>query len=237
MESNEVRLVWITMLAMCDRFGRVWASLPGLAHRARVPVEAAQQAIERFLAPDPHSRTKDHDGRRIEGIDGGWRLLNHAKYRDSRDPEARREYQRKWDRTKRKRPTKSDQIRPEPTHTNSYANADKSKPIVRGKPRTSKDVNEQPEFVSWYTNYPRKQGRKAAWKEWQRLNGSISAPELMAALKRQILPGGILAREPKFIPLPATYLRGERWQDEAEGAAFHRAGSAAPVNGKYDHLV
>jgi hypothetical protein len=30
-EPDRVRLVWITMLAMADKHGRVWASVPGLA--------------------------------------------------------------------------------------------------------------------------------------------------------------------------------------------------------------
>lgn len=104
-ESAHTRLVWITMLAMADRRGRVWASVPGLANRARVPLEDAEKAIATFLAPDKHSRTPDHEGRRIEPIDGGWRLLNYAKYRAIRDDEDRLEYQREWDRVHRKRPT------------------------------------------------------------------------------------------------------------------------------------
>ena len=94
MESNETRLVWITMLAMADKHGRVFGSVPGLAHRARVPVESADIALATFMEPDPRSRTKEHEGRRIEEIDGGWRLLNHGKYRAIRDEEDRREYLR-----------------------------------------------------------------------------------------------------------------------------------------------
>jgi len=84
------------MLAMADRKGRVWASLPGLANRARISVEDCQGAIVSFLGPDPYSRTKDHDGRRIEEIDGGWRLLNHEKYRTLQDEETIKESKRKW---------------------------------------------------------------------------------------------------------------------------------------------
>ncbi|MEQ2007535.1 MAG: hypothetical protein ABMA26_12120 [Limisphaerales bacterium] len=89
-QDDHTRLVWIAMLAMADKHGRVWASVPGLANRARVPVEAVERALGIFLAPDPHSRTKAFEGRRIEVIDGGWRLLNHAKYRALRDEEDRR---------------------------------------------------------------------------------------------------------------------------------------------------
>jgi hypothetical protein len=89
--DDKVRLAWISMLAMADRHGRVWASVPGLANRARIPLEDAKRAIDLFLAPDEWSRTPDNDGRRIEPIDGGWRLLNHQKYREIRDEEVKRE--------------------------------------------------------------------------------------------------------------------------------------------------
>lgn len=93
-EPDRTRLVWITMLAMCDQYGRVSGSIPGLANAARVPVEDARIAIKAFLSPDPDSRTRDFEGRRIEEIDGGWRLLNHAKYRDLRSDDDRREQNR-----------------------------------------------------------------------------------------------------------------------------------------------
>lgn len=95
-ESANVRLVWITMLAMADSKGRVWASVPGLANRARVPVEDVEEALGKFLGPDKYSRTPDNEGRRIEKIDGGWRLLNHAKYREIRDTEAVKESKRNY---------------------------------------------------------------------------------------------------------------------------------------------
>lgn len=55
----------------------------------------------KFLSPDKWSRTTDNEGRRIEPIDGGWRLLNHAKYRAIRDEEAIKESKRKHINTKR----------------------------------------------------------------------------------------------------------------------------------------
>lgn len=82
------------MLAMADQHGYVGASIPGLASRARVPIESCVAALECFKAPDEYSRTKDHDGRRIAEADGGWVLLNHAKYRAAQSKEARRERSR-----------------------------------------------------------------------------------------------------------------------------------------------
>lgn len=82
MESDQTRIVWMTLLAMCDKNGDVQASIPGLANVARVPIEAVETAITVFLSPDPYSRTKSDEGRRIEEIEGGWTLLNHETYRD-----------------------------------------------------------------------------------------------------------------------------------------------------------
>jgi hypothetical protein len=95
-ERDPIRLTWITMMAMADRKGRVFGSLPGLAHRARVSLEDALEAIEKFQKPDQFSRTREHDGKRIELIDGGWRLLNYSKYREMRDEEASKEAKREY---------------------------------------------------------------------------------------------------------------------------------------------
>jgi hypothetical protein len=86
-ESDRTRIVWITMLAMADRNGEIQASIPGLARLAGVPIPDCEEALAKFIAPDRYSRTPDDEGRRIEKIEGGWALLNHAKYREmaSRD--------------------------------------------------------------------------------------------------------------------------------------------------------
>jgi hypothetical protein len=80
-EDDKTRILWITMLAICDQHGEVHASIPGLARIAGLSVEDCETAIRKFLAPDVYSRTKDFEGRRISEISGGWELLNHAKYR------------------------------------------------------------------------------------------------------------------------------------------------------------
>lgn len=134
-EPHATRIVWVAMLAMADRNGRVWASVPGLANRARVTIEECEAALGRFKEPDRYSRTPDHEGRRITDIEGGWQLLNYAKYRAMRDHDARLEYQREWDRTHRGRsrrnPTssdKSDTARPGPTQAEAEAEVDKNRP-------------------------------------------------------------------------------------------------------------
>lgn len=89
-EEMHVKVVWVTMLALADRNGVVNASVPGLADASRVTVEQCRDALSRFMAPDADSRTKEHDGRRIEEVDGGWRLLNYLKYRELMSKDERR---------------------------------------------------------------------------------------------------------------------------------------------------
>lgn len=92
-ESDKTRIVWITMLALVDDAeGFVPASLPGLANAARVSMEDCAAALDVLEAPDPHSRTPDHDGRRIGKVPGGWLILNYPKFRDRDRQEKRREY-------------------------------------------------------------------------------------------------------------------------------------------------
>lgn len=91
------------MLAKADKNGIVEASLPGLADAARVTMEECQRALEVLATPDPHSRTKEHEGRRIGECDGGWMVLNHGKYRDKLNSEHRQQYQAAWQKEYRKR--------------------------------------------------------------------------------------------------------------------------------------
>lgn len=93
-ESPATRIVWVTMLALKDTYQEVHASLPGLARAANVSLEDTEAALKKFLSPDEHSRTKEHEGRRIEEVHGGWRILNGEYYRKLMSLEERREYKR-----------------------------------------------------------------------------------------------------------------------------------------------
>ena len=91
-EAKETKLVWITMLAMCDKNGEIHASIPGLAVRSGVTISECEAALLCLLSEDKYSRTKTDEGRRIAEIDGGWLLINHGKYRELLSKEERREY-------------------------------------------------------------------------------------------------------------------------------------------------
>lgn len=99
-EASATKVVWITMLAMANRDGVVEASVPGLATLSRESRADTETALRLLESPDPDSRSKEHEGRRIQKVDGGWLILNHAKYRAKLNAEERKEYnklkQREW---------------------------------------------------------------------------------------------------------------------------------------------
>ena len=86
--------MWVTFLALADKDGIVEGSVPGLADMARLTVDEARTAIDILSSPDPDSRSKESEGRRILPIDGGWLLVNHSRYRELLSLEERREYLR-----------------------------------------------------------------------------------------------------------------------------------------------
>lgn len=95
-ERDSVRILFITLLAMCDRDGIVYGSKAGLSRIAHI--KQTDEAWTSLLSPDPDScdrmRAPEHEGRRIEEVPGGFRLLNFEYYRGLRNEDDRREQNR-----------------------------------------------------------------------------------------------------------------------------------------------
>ncbi len=71
------------------------------------------------------------------------------------------------------------------------------------------------EFDQFYRAYPRHDARADAWKAWQQTRAT--RPPLQALLDAVQLAAHAnewTASRRRFIPLPASWLRGERWSDE-----------------------
>ncbi len=83
LEPTPTRMIWITFLAVMDEDGFApFASVANLAHTARIEMNEAAEAVKILESPDENSGDKDHEGRRIERVPGGWMVLNAGKYRD-----------------------------------------------------------------------------------------------------------------------------------------------------------
>jgi hypothetical protein len=95
-EPLHVRIVFISFLAEKDEFGFVSASRSGMIRVCNVTPEQFDEAEKILSMPDKDSKNPDNEGRRIEKVEGGWVVLNHASYRLPEDEkrDKRKEYMR-----------------------------------------------------------------------------------------------------------------------------------------------
>lgn len=81
-EPDHVRLVWITMLLLANQDGYVRGVAGAVARAAVVDPLKCREALEQLESPDLESQDQSFGGRRIEKVEGGWFILNYAKYRE-----------------------------------------------------------------------------------------------------------------------------------------------------------
>jgi hypothetical protein len=93
------------LIVLADKNGIVDMTPEAISRRTTIPLEIIETGIQALEQPDPHSRTPDEGGRRIvrlsDGRSWGWRIVNHARYRNIRSQEDRREYMRQYQRQRR----------------------------------------------------------------------------------------------------------------------------------------
>lgn len=93
------------IIANKDESGKVELNPPLLAYVLGATPEQVQSAIDYLMAPDPNSRTKTHDGRRIIRVGQFlYQVVNHDLYTRKRSKD-RTEY---WKKYKREKRTKAD---------------------------------------------------------------------------------------------------------------------------------
>lgn len=95
-ENYEVRHVFEDLLKLADKTGVVDMTLTAIQRRTNVPLEKVTYAVGELMKPDPLSRSKSHEGRRLIPLDSGrewgWIIVNYEHYREIQDEEARRLY-------------------------------------------------------------------------------------------------------------------------------------------------
>lgn len=210
-EAAHVRLVWITLLILCDTEGNVGAAVPGIARAAGVTLDEAVDAIRRLQEPDPHSRTKAHEGRRLEISDRGFRVLNFMEHLDRLSSERLRARERV--RMHRKRHSDKRKTRKTVTQTNT------SEQIRTGSRDQGVGNREQGiENNGALSIHPSQES--VTDYELEPCNSSKGKPELSederAEYKRAVLEAFRLKAgfsETRFVP-PADFTTVTGWLDE-----------------------
>lgn len=70
-------------------------------------------------------------------------------------------------------------------------------------------------FADFWKAYPRKQAKVEAEKAWRQIGGE-QFPYMLGAIEKSKKRDDWRRNNGQFIPLPASYLRGKRFDDELE---------------------
>jgi hypothetical protein len=231
-ESDKVRIVWITILATCDMHGEIQASIPGLARIAGVSVEDCEQAIAVLTSPDPYSRTPTDQGRRLEPIDGGWAVVNHAKYRAMCSDEDKKQKNAERQRRYRERQARNGKPEQKVTQNVTHSNASlrsvtpMSRPRDAMLPHTDTDTPSDSDSDSdshtkdkqssvaerIYAAYPKKVAKGSAIKAIEKALKIVDAEKLIESV--EAYAKATLWQDRAYIPYPASWFNDCRWEDD-----------------------
>lgn len=85
-------------------------------------------------------------------------------------------------------------------------------------------------FTAFWEQYPRRVAKPQALKSWNRLKPTgQTLADLMAGLERQKATEQWQKDDGKFVPYPATWLNGRRWEDETTPPVPASSGATAPA--------
>lgn len=224
-EDDKTRIVWITLLALKDQNGFVPAAIPGLANAARVTVEECEASVKKLESPDKYSRTPDHEGRRIEKVEGGWVVLNHFRYRDcvSKDPTARERQRRKRERDKGVTSRDKGVMSRDVVSVSVSVSESSPEGGCKGETPVGSEA-----FRAFWSSWPpgrRKVNRIKCADLWARMKLDSLADSIMRSLDAWKRCKEWTKDAGQFIPAPMVWLNQRRWEaDVMAPATTQRAG-------------
>ncbi len=205
--DSDTRVIWITMLVMCDQFGSIESRAPGIAKQCGLPLDVVIKALNKFLKPDKYSRTQEYEGRRIEETSEGYTILNYPKYREKLSKLSELERKRKW--AAKNRETKKQES--SGGVDGDSASRHKQKEMQKEK---QKNIYSN-DFDKFWAVYPRKVSKGAAEKAFKS-NFKILPPidELVKKVEEYAASPACQKDGGKYIKHPSTWLNGKCWEDE-----------------------
>lgn len=172
--------VWLTVLPMADKNGRIDMTPEAIAALTGWPIEMLMLGLEQLCKADPRSRSKDEDGARLklleEDRDWGWQVVNHMKYREKARLMGKNETEvlsgKNRDRLNdRRSPPTTAAHRPSDSYADTDSNSDSGKETtaLRTAP------HDQPaEFVDFKIAYPKRSGDQGWRKAIRAANARIA---------------------------------------------------------------
>jgi len=215
-EDYQVRHVFMDLLVLADQTGVVDMTVEAVARRTNVPIEIIRKSLLTLSTPDPDSRSKEEDGRRIVPLDDrgwGWQIVNFAGYHKIKNESARREYMKDYMRKRRaKKATVKQALTPVNPLDANVKHVDVDVDTNVDKDKTNSAVEDTAFDVLWKA-WP---GKKGAGKAKLRMKWKVDkldskAEHVMAVLAAMKKTEQWRKEHGKFIPMLSTWLNQQRW--------------------------
>lgn len=148
--------VWLTLLPLADWRGHIDMTPEAIAARTGWPMDLLIQGIEALCQPDPRSRSKGEDGRRLTLIEPdrswGWRVVNIGIYREKASgqnqvADGRNALKVKRYKVRHRRTPEDTAAHQGDTHSDSYTNTDKNKKAAKAARRVPEDFLPDAEYA------------------------------------------------------------------------------------------
>lgn len=152
--------VWASLLPLLDQRGELDLSYEAISGMTGWPLDLLRVGIEQLMEPDPNSRSKEHEGRRLiplePGRAWGWKAVNHWRYRDKARKAAfdaaRQEDGRNAERMRARReaqkendPTRPDATRDNPpSYSDTNSDTDSEQSQEHAKPDKTRSTRAKP---------------------------------------------------------------------------------------------
>lgn len=82
-QGPDVVCAWVLLLASKDKYHESELQPSAVANLLGIPLERADAAFARLAAPDPRSRNREYEGRRIlKQPNGSWLIVTGEKYQE-----------------------------------------------------------------------------------------------------------------------------------------------------------
>lgn len=208
------------MIVFADEDGLIDMSPQALSGKTSLPLEIIRKGLKHLQQSDPHSRSPEHDGKRIVLLDEdrefGWRIVNYEYYRNLGRRADTKEKARERKRRQRERESQASDskgchapvtpLSRKSAHTNTDTNTNTTKKKgQKAAPLTAR-------FDDFWLAYPKKRKKKTAKDIWRRKKLDRLADHLIADVQARMASDE--QWKEGYIPDPTTYLNQERWEDE-----------------------
>lgn len=203
------------LIVLADEDGVVEMTPPAIAARTSIPLEIIEKGIKILEEEDKYSRTPSEEGRRIVLLDEdrpwGWRIVNYLRYRNiaSREDKKRKDRERIAEKRNKNSDVAGCRNQSQSVANVAYTDTDTNTDKTHSAPRRTTH-----RFDDFWDAYPKKKDKKKAFEKWKARGLDSVADDLIKDVKNRIENDAQWKRG--YVPLPTTYINGDRWQDEIE---------------------